>query len=81
MEVPGLRVESDLQLLLAYTTATATPDLGCVCELHHNSRQPMILNPLKGARDRTCNFMVPSGIVSTAPRRAFLEPFVIAVMG
>lgn len=48
MEVPGLRVESDLQLLLAYTTATATPDLGCVCELHHNSRQPMILNPLKG---------------------------------
>ena len=33
MEVPKLRVESELQLL-AYTTATATPDLSHICNLH-----------------------------------------------
>ena len=32
-EVPRLGVESELQLL-AYTTATATPDLSCICNLH-----------------------------------------------
>ena len=38
MEVPRLRVKSELQLL-AYTTATATPDLNHVCDLHHSSWQ------------------------------------------
>ena len=38
MEVPRLGVELVLQLL-AYTTATATADLSCVCDLHHNSQQ------------------------------------------
>ena len=38
-------VESELQLL-AYTTATATPDTSCVCDLHHSSRKLQILNPL-----------------------------------
>ena len=33
MEVPGLVVESELQLL-AYTTATATGDLSHICNLH-----------------------------------------------
>ena len=33
MEVPGLGVKSDLQLP-AYATATATPDLSCICDLH-----------------------------------------------
>ena len=33
MEVPRLGVESELQLL-AYTTATATPDLSHVCDIH-----------------------------------------------
>ena len=33
-EVPRLGVKSELQLP-AYTTATATPDLSCICELHH----------------------------------------------
>ena len=36
MEVHGLGVESELQLL-AYTTATAMRDPSCVCELHHSS--------------------------------------------
>ena len=52
MEVPSLGAESQLQLP-AYTTATATPDLGCICDLHHSSRQCWILNPLSEARDRT----------------------------
>ena len=60
-EVPRLGVESELQLP-AYTTATATWDLSNVCDLHHSSWQCWIFNPLSGARDGTCNFMVPSQI-------------------
>ena len=45
MEVPRLGVESELQML-AYTTATATPDPSCVCHLHHSSWQCQILNQL-----------------------------------
>ena len=43
MEVPRLGVESELQLP-AYATATAMPDLSCVCDLHHSSWQCWILN-------------------------------------
>ena len=52
MEVPRLGVELEL-LLLAYTTATATPDPSRVCNLHHRSWQHWILNPLSEARDQT----------------------------
>ena len=38
MEVPSLRVKSELQLS-AYTKTTATKNLSCVCDLHHGSRQ------------------------------------------
>ena len=55
-EVPRRGVESELQLQ-AYTTATATPDLSCVFDLHHSSQQSQILNPLSGARDWTCILM------------------------
>ena len=51
MEVPRLRVE--LELLLAYTTATEMWDLSHVCDLHHSSWQCPILNLLIEARDRT----------------------------
>ena len=60
-EVPRLRVESELQLL-AHVTATATPDLSCLCDLHHSSRQCWILNPLSEARDRTRILMVTSQV-------------------
>ena len=50
MEVPRLGVEWELQPL-AYTTATATPDLSLICNLHHSSQQCWILNPLIRARD------------------------------
>ena len=52
MKVPRLGVKSELQLP-AYTTATATQDLSCVCDLHHSSRQRWILDPLSEARNRT----------------------------
>ena len=50
MEVARQRVKSELQLL-AYTTATATPDLSRVCDLHHSLQQCWILNLLSEARD------------------------------
>ena len=49
MEVPRLGVELELQL--AYATATATRDLSHVCNLHHSSWQRRILNLLSKARD------------------------------
>ena len=61
MEVPRLGVKSELQLP-AYTTATATWDLSCICDLHPSLLQRRILNPLSDTRDRTCNLMVPSQI-------------------
>ena len=61
MEVPRLGVESELQLL-AYTTATAMPDLIHVYELHHSSWQGRILNPLSEARDQTCVLMDTSQV-------------------
>ena len=59
-EIPRLGVLLELQLP-AYTTAT-TPDLSCICNLHHSSQQGQILNPLSKARDGTRNLMVPSRI-------------------
>ena len=61
MEVPKLGVELELQLP-AYTTATAMPDLSCVCDLHHSSWQRRILNPLSGARDQNCILMDTSQV-------------------
>ena len=61
MEVPRLGVQLELQLL-AYTTATATPDLSLVCNIRHSSRQCRIFNPLSEARDETRNLTVPSWI-------------------
>ena len=50
MEVPGLWVDSELQLLV-YATATANPDFSRVCDLCLSFRQCQILNPLSEARD------------------------------
>ena len=61
MEVPRGGVELELQLL-AYTTAIATQDPRCICNLHHSTRQRQIFNPLSKARDRTRNFMDPSQV-------------------
>ena len=52
MEVCRLEAASELQLL-AYTTATATEDPSCPCDLHHSSQRRRILNPLSEAKDWT----------------------------
>ena len=75
MDIPRPGVQLDLQLL-AYATATATPDLSLVCNLHHGSWQCPILNPLGEVRDQTRILMDPSRIhyhwVTTAtPHFAF----------
>ena len=56
MEVPRPGVESELQLP-AYTTATAMPELSCICDLHHSLWQCQILNLLSKARDQTLKLM------------------------
>ena len=61
MEVPRLGVKLKLQLL-AYTTATAIPDLSCVCNLCHSSQQHQVLNSLSEARDQTCVLMDTSWV-------------------
>ena len=58
MEVPRL---GELQLM-AYTTATATQDPSCVCDLYHSSWQCQILNPPNESRDQTHNLMFPTWI-------------------
>ena len=53
MEVPRLRVESELQLPV-YATATATRDPSHIFNLlHHSALQHQIPNPLSEARDQT----------------------------
>ena len=54
MEVPRLGVELALQLP-ACTTATATPDPNCICDLCRSLWQCQILNPLSEARDQTAS--------------------------
>ena len=51
MEVPRLKVKSELQLPV-YTTATAMLDLRFVFDLHCSSRQHWILNLLSETRDQ-----------------------------
>ena len=51
-EVPRLGVKMELQLL-AWATATATPDPSCICDLHDSLGQCQILNPLSEPRDQT----------------------------
>ena len=60
MEVPRVRVESELQSL-TYTIATATPDPSCICDLHGSPQQHGIPNPLSAARDQSPMLMDTSG--------------------
>ena len=71
MEVPRIGVKLELQLL-AYTTATATENPSCVCDLHRSSWQPKIFNPLREARDETARVLMDtSQIRSAEPRWQF----------
>jgi len=57
MEVLRLGVQSELHLP-AYAMATEMWGLSHVCDLHCNSGQHQILNPLSEARDQTCNMVI-----------------------
>ena len=61
MEIPGLGVELELQLL-SYTTALATQNLSHIFDRHYSSWQSQILNSLIRARDRTCILMSTSQV-------------------
>ena len=63
MEVPGLRVKSELQLQ-AYTTAMAAPDLSHICDLCCSLWQCQILKPLSEIRDRTHILMDTVGLLN-----------------
>ena len=56
MEVPGLGVESELQVS-AYATATAMLDLCHICNLRHSLWQCQMLNPLSEVRGQTSILM------------------------
>ena len=56
MEVLGLGVRSELQLP-AYASATAAPDLSCICDLCCSLWQHWILNSLGKTREQTCILM------------------------
>ena len=62
----GVKLELELP---AYATATAMPDQSGIFHLHHSSWQQEIFNALSKARDRTCNLMARSWIISAAPCR------------
>ena len=61
MEVPRLGVQMELKLP-AYTTAIATWDLSCVCDLYHSSWKHRNLNPLSKAWDLTFILMGASWV-------------------
>ena len=67
MEVPRLGVKSELQLL-AYTTAIATPDPSCVCDLHHSSWQHLIPDPLIEPGIEPASSWILVEFVSLAPQ-------------
>ena len=61
MDVPMLGVLLELQPP-AYTKATATPDLSCICHLYHSLWPWRILNPLSKTNDGTRILMDTSGV-------------------
>ena len=79
MEVPRLGGQIGLQLP-AYTTATATQDLSLICDLHPSSRQRQTLNPLREARDQSCNLMDTSQVLNLlSPNRNSSKHLTISI--
>ena len=63
MEFPGLGVELELELQ-AFTTAAASVDPSCMCNLCQSLKQCWILKPLSEVRDRTCILIDASQVFS-----------------
>ena len=67
MEFSRQGVQLELQLL-AYSTATAMPDLSRICDLHSSSWQCWVPDTLSEARDKTHIFMDTTQISSIVPQ-------------
>ena len=76
MEAPRLGVELELQL-----PATATQDPSCVCNLHHNSQQCWIPDPLSETRDRPTSSQILVGFVSAEPHWELPPPPQFLILG
>ena len=70
MEVPRPGVDLELQLL---ASATATPDLSHICNLH-SLRQCWILNALSKAKDRTCVLTDASQVLNPLSHKGNSKP-------
>ena len=69
MEVPRLWVKLELQLRpLAYTTATAMPDLSHICDVHRSSQQCQIFNPQMGPGIISMISWILFGFISAEPQ-------------
>ena len=68
MDVLGLGVESELQLL-AYATATATQDLSHVCNPRSSSWQHQILHPRVRPGIESTSSWILVGFVSAVPQQ------------
>ena len=79
MEVPRSGVKSEPQPL-AYTTATATPDLSRICDLHHSSRERQIPNPPSKARDQTRNLIIPKSDLFLLRHNGNSQLFIFSIM-
>ena len=67
MEVPRLSVELELQLL-AYTSATAMPDLSHVCDLHHSSWNARFLTQWARPRIKPASSWILVEFVTAEPQ-------------
>ena len=66
MAIPRLGVKSELQLPAYTTHSHSNTDPSRICELHHSSQQPWILNALNEARDRT-RILMDTGWLGSSP--------------
>ena len=71
MEFPRPGAEWELQLL-AYISATATPDPSRICDLRCSLPQHGIHNPLSEARDQT-HILIETMLGSSEPRRELVS--------
>ena len=55
----------------AYTTATAMPDVSCICHPHHSSWQSQILNALSEPGTEPTSSWILVGFVTAEPQREF----------
>ena len=76
LEVPRLGAESELQSP-AYATASAKPDLSCVCDRYHNSGQHGIPGPRVRPGIEPASSWILVRFISTEPRQELLSCFVL----